>query len=324
MGSWGSGLYQDDTALDVREAFKELVILPVEPAELVERMATRFGMGAAPMDEEEVDFWLALADQLHLYAIEHAPTMDRAREIITSGADLAAKEALEMAPRDLAKRKVVLGQLLDRWAVPHPKPRKRKMMKGPEPFVFDIGDVWVYPTMNHAAIPVQWGDYHPATIGDFFRRDGWGAMIVFDRWLHQDFHARYLIAVAWLEKGAEPTLEAVRAAPVDGWFERDWLMEDQVAFVDLHSEMAFSTHFPKARKRLKALEAVRIGALPVDAATLRAKARVIVEQAFDRADGLASLPHLLTLRSTHDESPEMVSIRGEPCRHLPVASVLSA
>ena len=304
MGSWGTGLYSDDTACDVRDTFREVVKLPLDGPALGQRMAARFGMGDDPMAEEEVDLWLALADQMHLYALEAPEVMATARRIIETGADLAAKRELGMDDGDLAKRERALKDLLEKWSAPHPKPRRRKTIKGPEPFAFERGDCYAYPTMRGWALPYGHWDFDAKTADETFRPDGWGAFVVLDRWMYEDYYARYLIAVTYLEATNRPTLDEFRAAPVDGAI---------IPGQDLHLETIASCYMKNPKRELKLLRAESIGRLEVDLTKLREDALVLRRQIHGAPQGDNQLGNILSLRK---RDGMLDDTRHLPCPHM--------
>lgn len=299
MGAWGVGLYQCDEAADLKAAFAEAAKLPIDTDALVERLIAAHALRDDP---DETDGWLALADQLHRYGLEHEAAFATARKIITSGADLRLKQELEMAPRDLEKRANVLDELLESWAKPHPKPRKRRMMKGPEEFIFEVGDVWIMPAMQGAPLPFFWHQYDQATIGDHYKPDGWAGFVVFDRWLYETFFARYLIAVLHLEPGAKPSPEVIPACTVRSMTSPEHYLNeaDELATRPFLLEMVFTTHVDTPRKTLKLWQAEKLTSLKgLDAARLRAGVNNKRKDEYLDERGFASLEHLMTLSSFH-------------------------
>lgn len=313
MGAWGPKLYQDDTACDLRDTFRELVKLPEPPAKLRGRAAKRFGMGDDPKGEEETDFWLALADQFHRYGLEDAELFGLARDIIVSGADLAVKRALDMDESDLKKREKVLAGLLESWVSPHPKPKQRKTIKGPEAYFFEPGDCYIYPTEGHAALPCTAWRFDRKNPYANFSPDGWGAFVVFERWRYDDYYARYLIAVLYLEAGPDspPTLEGCRTALIDGYIMDHW---------DLHYEMVASCYLKAPKRELGLMQAQHTGQLPVDPAALRAGAETLKQNIHGHESGQMQLGGILSIRSPGmgDETT-----RHEPCPHMQLARFLS-
>lgn len=294
MGSWGTGLYQNDTAADVKAVFADLARRPIDTDTLVAQVFETFKCGTEPTREEDVDIWLALADQLHLYALDHPATMDRARRLITQGEDLAMKSDLDMSPRDLKRREKVLAEVLDRWAAPHPKPKKRKAPAAAEPFLLEVGDVWLFPSMQHSARPFHSKDADLS----WFVPDGWGVFVVADRFHALDHRACYLFVLALPENGDRPTLEDVRNAPLQectyrlAGYDQEWVYP-----------MIFEARLAKRKQGLKQWNAELLGTLEIDAAKVREHApnRLKSNSRYNAndADGLAWLEDDLTVSSFH-------------------------
>ncbi len=156
MGAWGVGLYSSDLTNDLKGTFRELVRVPMSDDELVEALLDAF--------------WLALADLFHTFGFENARVRKTANEIIATDADLDMKRALELSASDLRKRERVLADLAEKWSRPHPKPRARRLMKAPEPLLFEPGDCVVFPTHKGNAAPA----FKTAKdIDAEFEPDGW-------------------------------------------------------------------------------------------------------------------------------------------------------
>ena len=302
MGAWGVGLYQCDEAEDVKLTFADTVKLPVDVDELVARVTRKSGLGTDPLSEEEVDGWLVIADQLHLFALDHAPTFQTAHRIIDSGADLKAKQELDLSARDLEKRAKVLQDLKAKWAIPHPKPRKRKMIKGPEKYLFDIGDLWVMPAMDGTPLPLQWHGSKPDTIEAPYTPDSWAGFAVFDRWRHEDFYARYLIAIQHITGADKPTPEAARELPIRAITDKVPYIDanDELKYRDLTYEAIFATYVGTPGKTLRIWEAERLCTLgPLDADGLLSVLTHPAKDAHIVREGISSLEHLITLGSSY-------------------------
>src|SRR5437764_1582232 len=55
-------------------------------------------------------------------------------------------QQLGMKPADLRKRAAKLGELRERIVAQPTASKARKTMRGPEPYVFEVGGVYCYPT----------------------------------------------------------------------------------------------------------------------------------------------------------------------------------
>ena len=61
MGTWGTGLYHDDTALDVKDRFEEMLKRGMTPEEATAKIVEMDRELLADKDDQIV-FWLALAE----------------------------------------------------------------------------------------------------------------------------------------------------------------------------------------------------------------------------------------------------------------------
>ena len=87
MGTWGTAIFSDDTASDVRNDFRELIGDGLSPEEATARLMTRYG---SIVDDPEggTTFWLGLAVTQWKSGRLQESVKKRALEIIDSGADL--------------------------------------------------------------------------------------------------------------------------------------------------------------------------------------------------------------------------------------------
>jgi hypothetical protein len=132
MGSWDVGLFSDDTALDVREAWVEAVRLGRAPEDVTAEVVGAFGA-----DDPVV--WLALADTQWRWGRLEASVRERVIDLIDSGRALGEWAGTEWE----AQRRRVLGSLrrqLDR-AAPAPKAIKERPRLDTE---WEAGDVVGY------------------------------------------------------------------------------------------------------------------------------------------------------------------------------------
>ena len=213
MGAWGVGLFANDLSRDVKDAFKDLVRLPFSEVELIEAMLQAFPSGRDANDEEYTDFWLALADLFHAYGIASSEVTERARAIVESGADLKMKRALDMSESDLRKREKLLNELLGKWCIPAVKPKQRRIMKRPEPFLFEGSDCVVFPTQGGNGAPAF---MNAADIAMQFAPDGWGAFVVLATARRYGYWACYLVGRLHLRTRNKPTLDVCRSTCFSG------------------------------------------------------------------------------------------------------------
>lgn len=295
MGAWGVGLYQNDTGADLKEVFADLSRRPLGVDDLVAAVLEKFGCGSEPRSEDDIDLWLALADQLHLDALDHPDTMKRARRLVTGGEDATAKRELGMSPTDLSKRERVLAETLARWSSPHPKPKRRKAAKEPEPFLLEIGDAWVYPAMRHAALPFHVKDADLAG----FMPDGWGAFAVADRWHAFGHRACYLFVLAIPDGDERPSLADVCDARLQECTFSTGLADETWTY-----PMIFEARLGKRKKGLKEWSAENVGTLAFDLDKVREVMPDRLRQRYNAndPDGLMWLEDDLTLSSYHRDA----------------------
>ena len=131
MGTWGTALYSNDTASDVRDLCKEIYplvssedaqnIIFEEYAELLE---------TDTIDNEYASFWYALADQQWQRGILSETVRSKAIELLTIHAGIE-NWTESASKRDLEKRIRVLDTLLEKLKSPQPavKISKKRLAK---------------------------------------------------------------------------------------------------------------------------------------------------------------------------------------------------
>ena len=114
-------------------------------------------------------------------------------------------EKLGMDPAGLRKRQKVLEEVRARIAAP-PSGKPRTVLKKPQPYLMDVGDVLIYPTCEGNCI----NPYFASKERDrsWKGQDGWSAAVIVDRGRAFDFLVWYrpLIAAAVTEK---PTMRGL-------------------------------------------------------------------------------------------------------------------
>src|SRR5262249_47185443 len=147
MGAWGTGLYASDFAADLRAVVAAVARLPLDEEGLVAAICGAEKSAADnAADEDHTVFWLVLADQFEQRGIFSARVRDAALAIIDSGKDAAMMQKLGMEPADLRKRAAKLGELRARIVGQPAGSKPRKTIQRPEPYVFEVGGVYTYPT----------------------------------------------------------------------------------------------------------------------------------------------------------------------------------
>jgi hypothetical protein len=117
MGAWGTGLYSDDAACDVRDAYREYVGDGLSGSQATDRLLEEWDR----VHEDEPSFWLALADTQWRCGRLEERVKTRALEIIAAGSDLARWNG---DTKSVRKRRAVLAKLEDRLGSSQPAPKK--------------------------------------------------------------------------------------------------------------------------------------------------------------------------------------------------------
>jgi len=239
MGVWSTGLYSGDFALDLRSTIKAIARLPYDGDKLVEILCgTEPAAANSPEDEDHTTFWLVAADQFAKRGIVSDRAREAALKIVDSGSDLAILEKLGMDPADLKKRRKVLEEVRARIAAPA-SGKPRSVLKKPQEYLMDVGDVVIYPTCEGHCI----NPYFPSKERDrgWKGQDGWSAAVIVDRGRAFEFLVWYrpLTLAAMTDK---PTLSALRG---------------ELLWKFARAGTCSASHFKK-------MELEKIGVLPVD------------------------------------------------------------
>jgi hypothetical protein len=120
MGAWGTGLFSDDTACDIRDSYKEHLGNGLSGPEATSRVLLEFKSSLADPDEFSI-VWLALAAAQWNTGRLEPETLEQALRVIDSGTDLTRWSA---NPVDRKKRRAVLEKLKSQLQSPQP-PEKR-------------------------------------------------------------------------------------------------------------------------------------------------------------------------------------------------------
>ena len=217
MGVWGVALYSGDFAADLRSTIGAVSRLPFTIGRLVDIVCETEPAAANNLDDSDyTTFWLILADQFAKRGLQSDRVRDTALRIIDEGRDLQSLRALGMPERDLAKRARVLGELRARLLGPAVD-KRREVLKRPQPFIMDVGDVIVYPT--------EGGDpfnpyYSPRLIESIrakhgravtFSPDGWSAAVIIARGKAFEFLAWYQTLTPLYALDTLPTLSSLES-----------------------------------------------------------------------------------------------------------------
>lgn len=252
MGVFGVGLYSGDFAMDLRSTISAVVRLPYDGDKLADILCETEATAAnKPEDEDHTTFWLVVADQFAKRAIVCDRVREKALVIIDSGADVARHHKLGMNASDLRKRQKVLKEVRERITAPPVIGRSRPVLKKPQAFVMEIGDVLVYPTCGGRCINAYAASRELDRMGSMApvrSQDGWSAMAIVDRGRAFDFLAWYRPLTICKAAVHKPMLEE--------------LLAEEVLWKSPSAGTCSPVHF-------KRMEFEKIGALPVDNNKLR-------------------------------------------------------
>lgn len=246
MGVWGTGLYSGDFAADLRSTIGAVSRLPFDGDQLLDRLCEAEPSAANNAEHEEhTIFWLVVADQFGKRGIRCDRARDRALAIIHDGSDIAMHARLGMGPRDLEKRRKVLEELRVRLAIGATSRSARQVLKKPQAFLMDIGEVFVYPTSGGHCINA----YARSTEQDPHWRgqDGWGALLIVDRGRAFGFLTWYTPLTLMTAAAEKPTLACLRG-------EMAWILRSAGTCSPVH---------------FRRMELEKIGTLAIDNENLR-------------------------------------------------------
>lgn len=120
MGVWGTGIFEDDTACDVRGHYKDCLGDGRTGCEATRWILHEYQYLLAESDEAGV-IWLALAAVQWKYGRLEQATLERALHVIDSGSDL---NRWESGSEDRAARKATLEELRAKITSPQPPEKK--------------------------------------------------------------------------------------------------------------------------------------------------------------------------------------------------------
>src|SRR5512146_1640446 len=123
MGAWGTGIFQDDTACDIRDGYRDYLGEGLDGPEATARILKEFsGLLADPHESGVV--WMALAAVQWKHGRLEEQTKAQALRVIESGTDL---ERWKRDTKDFNKRKAALEKL--RVQISSPQPASRKVRR---------------------------------------------------------------------------------------------------------------------------------------------------------------------------------------------------
>ena len=142
MGAWGTAIFSDDLASDVRDSWKELLGESLSPEQATEVIIKNYGTELND-PEEKLVFWLALAASQWKTGRLQLAVKDKALQIIDSKENLKYWEGKGAAKADIRKREKVELKLKEQLLSKQPDSKRiPKVYK--ENSEFEIGDIFSY------------------------------------------------------------------------------------------------------------------------------------------------------------------------------------
>ena len=137
MGTWGTGIFDGDTASDVRDDWREAIVDGLDPEEATAHVLQKHAVALAEPDDGVV-VWVALAAAQSETGRLQPNVRDRALAIIEGGGDLARWE--ESGPAAVARRRRALTRLAETLRGPQKSPTR---LRRPRPQITPhaVGDV---------------------------------------------------------------------------------------------------------------------------------------------------------------------------------------
>lgn len=151
MGAWGTGLYQDDVACDIKAEYVNRLRIGQTNIEATQQIIERNEDSLEDEDDGPV-IWLALADTQWKYGRLLPEVKEEALKCIREGIDL---EKWKEDKRLYEKRKQVLEQIEKRLLTPQPLERKVTKLELKKT-IWDFGDVLLYYLNDEKLKESEW------------------------------------------------------------------------------------------------------------------------------------------------------------------------
>lgn len=140
MGAWGTGIFQDDTACDLRDDYRVHLGNGLSGPEAAARILSEYAGSFADPEQSGV-VWLALAATQWRCGRLEPETLKKALEVIDSGSDLARWKA--GSPADYGRRRMALEKLRRQLILPQP-PAKKIRRQVPAECDWQVGELISY------------------------------------------------------------------------------------------------------------------------------------------------------------------------------------
>lgn len=122
MGTWGTGIRQDDTVLDIQGDLVELLKDGASLEEASQSVIEKYDHLKGDPDEPPL-VWIALVDSQWKYGEVDVSLLERVKADYES--DAGMQRWLEAGKREYQKRKNAIAKFIEKVSTPNPKPAKR-------------------------------------------------------------------------------------------------------------------------------------------------------------------------------------------------------
>ncbi len=129
MAAWGTAIFSDDLACDVRDAYRDLLVDGHSGQQATKRLIDQFAQEIKDYDDGPI-FWLALAKLQWEYGQLDDRVKARALKLIDSGVALKRWTQRTLDARAGTRRQHVLAKLRDQLCSPQPAPKKIRTSPG--------------------------------------------------------------------------------------------------------------------------------------------------------------------------------------------------
>ena len=151
MGTWGTKLYENDLALDLKEEYIEKLKKGIENKEALEQIKQEYKEEIEDNDEETV-FWMVLADTMWNLGKMTDEVKNKALQSIEK--DLKKWKQESENSKDIVKREKELEKLKNKLNSEMPKEKKfrqQKPNKVKNKYIWNIGDIYAYQLKGEKA-----------------------------------------------------------------------------------------------------------------------------------------------------------------------------
>jgi len=146
MGTWGTGILDDDNSGDFYDSFFEHYKSGKKPNQIIGELKKEFSH-INDNHDSICDFWFTISLALWETCSLDKRTLDKVSNYIIQGKDLKIWEKLEADEKTIKERKRELNKFLKKIQVPRSKPKSRKTKKKRPP-IFKKGDLISFKLEN--------------------------------------------------------------------------------------------------------------------------------------------------------------------------------